>query len=191
MKKRYTIIVLIMLPFLLCCKRDSKKESPVVKDGKILIEKTMQTPMERKRMQPVQSEQSVVLKNKTFQSVITCTPNDTLPKVTSVNGDVFIDNQINLKILNGTQLVVNKTFTKHNFASLVSTGFLKRAILEGMVYDKTLPEGIAYAVSLSFPQSDLYVPITMVVNEAGVVHMERVEVLDEALPADSVAGSNE
>ena len=39
--------------------------------------------------------------------------------------------------------------------------FLSKSILEGIVYEKTTPQGIVYAASVCYPQTDLYMPLSI------------------------------
>lgn len=76
--------------------------------------------------------------------------------------------------------MLNKTFTKADFASVVELDFLKKSILEGLVFDKTTSHGIVYAASVCYPQTDLYVPLSIIVTPDGKMSIERVESLEEA-----------
>ena len=57
--------------------------------------------------------------------------------------------------------------------------FLAKSILEGMVYNKTTPQGIVYAASVCYPQTDLYVPISITITADGKMTMVREELLEE------------
>ena len=57
-------------------------------------------------------------------------------------GDTYVDNKIVLHLTRGNETVLNKTFTKNDFSSVVDAKFLSKSILEGIVYDKTTPQGI-------------------------------------------------
>ena len=56
---------------------------------------------------------------------------------------------------------------------------MKHAILEGLVYNKTTPQGIVYAVSISYPQTDLYAPLSLTVSADGKISMAKEEVLED------------
>ena len=78
------------------------------------------------------------------------------------------------------------TFTKRNFVSIVGEDFLAKSILEGMVYNKTTPQGIVYAASVCYPQTDLYVPISITITADGKMTMAREELLEEIYDEEGV-----
>ena len=82
---------------------------------------------------------------------------------------------------------MDNVFSKESFASLVDARFLKYAILEGLVYDKTTPQGIIYAASICYPQSDLYVPLRLTVSADGKISMAKEELLEEVYGEDAVS----
>lgn len=138
------------------------------------------------RMQVSRSEVDIKYKGKEYHSVISRTPDENLPRVVSELGDTYVDNQIVLRLTRGSDQVFNMTFTKNNFASLVGSEFLGKSILEGMVYNKTTPQGIVYAASVCYPQTDLYVPISIIISADGKMSMEKVEVLEDIYEEDSI-----
>ena len=110
------------------------------------------------RMQVSKAEVDIKFKGKDSHSFISRTPDENLPLVKNEMGNTFVDNKIQLRLTRGNEQVFNMTFTKKNFSSIVSDDFLSKSILEGMVYNKTTPQGIVYAASVCYPQTDLYVP---------------------------------
>lgn len=131
------------------------------------------------RMQMSEIKQTITLKGKEYQSVVKRAPNDSLPRVKNEAGDTFVDNVITLRINRGSESVFNKTFTKRSFSSLISADFMKNAILEGMVFDKTSIGGLVYAVSVSYPQTDLYFPISVTIAPDGKMSMEKDDLMEE------------
>ena len=92
---------------------------------------------------------------------------------------MHVDNKIVLRITRGSENVLNKTFTKNDFSSVVDAKFLSKSILEGIVYDKTTPEGIVYAASVCYPQTDLYVPLSITVTADGKMSIKKVDMLED------------
>ena len=76
---------------------------------------------------------------------------------------------------------MNKTFTKNDFSSVVDAKFLSKSILEGIVYDKTTPQGIVYAASVCYPQTDLYMPLSITITADGKMSIQKVDMLEEGL----------
>ena len=110
------------------------------------------------RMQVSKAEVDIKFKGKDYHSFISRTPDENF----------------------------NMTFTKKNFSSIVSDDFLSKSILEGMVYNKTTPQGIVYAASVCYPQTDLYVPISITITADGKMTMEKEELLEEIYEEDSI-----
>ena len=97
----------------------------------------------------------------------------------------YVDNKIVLRITRGGENVLNKTFTKNDFSSVVDANFLSKSVLEGIVYDKTTPEGIVYAASVCYPQTDLYVPLSITVSADGKMSIKKVDMLEEDYPEET------
>ena len=89
------------------------------------------------------------------------------------------DNKIVLHLTRGNETVLNKTFTKNDFSSVVDANFLSKSILEGIVYDKTTPQGIVYAASVCYPQTDLYMPLSITITADGKMSIQKVDILEE------------
>ena len=86
----------------------------------------------------------------------------------------------------GNEQIFNMTFTKRNFASIVGEDFLSKSILEGMVYNKTTPQGIVFAASVCYPQTDLYVPISITITADGKMTMVREELLEDIYDEEGI-----
>lgn len=138
------------------------------------------------RMQISDSKTSFTFKGKEYQSRVFRRPDDNLPVVTNEQGDKFIDNRITLRITTGGKSVVDKEFTKESFASLVDARFLKHSILEGVVYDKNTPKGMVYAASICYPQTDLYIPLSITVSADGKISLAKEELLEDIHLTDSI-----
>lgn len=133
------------------------------------------------RMQTSKSETDIKFKGKEYHSLVSRTPDESLPHVKNEMGDTYVDNKIVLRLTRGDATVVNKTFTKNDFASVVDAKFLSKSVLEGIVFDKTAPEGIVYAASVCYPQTDLYVPLSITITADGKMSIKKVDVLEEGL----------
>lgn len=137
------------------------------------------------RMQVSKAEVNIKFRGKDYHSSISRTPDEDLPLVKDERGNKFVDNKIQLRLTRGNEQVFNMTFTKKNFASIVGEDFLSNSILEGMVYNKTTPQGIVYAASVCYPQTDLYVPISITITADGKMTMVREELLEEIYEENS------
>ena len=132
------------------------------------------------RMQTSKSEIDIKFKGKDYRSFVSRTPDESLPHVTNEMGDTYMDNKIVLRLTRGGESVFNKTFTKNDFSSVVDADFLAKSVLEGIVYDKTTPQGIVYAASVCYPQTDLYVPLSITITADGKMSIQKVDMLEDA-----------
>ena len=137
------------------------------------------------RMQTSKSEADFKFKGKDYHSIVSRTPDESLPHIKNEMGDTYVDNKIVLRITRGGENVLNKTFTKNDFSSVVDANFLSKSVLEGIVYDKTTPEGIVYAASVCYPQTDLYVPLSITVSADGKMSIKKVDMLEEDYPEET------
>ena len=167
MKQIYIIATLVMA-FLTGCKSDKKDSQEEVKQMFQIESVDEDTGL--KRMQVSRINQEFACKGKKFKLSVERLPSDELPRVKSDMG-LFADNIIKVKITreNGTSLF-EKTFTKNDFAAHLSEKYLKRSVLEGLVFDDVRTNEkneICLAASVSYPMTDLYVPFTLVVSQDG------------------------
>ena len=130
-------------------------------------------------MQVSDVKATFTFKGKEYQSSVVRRPDESLPIVKNEQGEKFVDNRITLRLTSGGKQVVDRVFTKESFASLVDAKFMKYAILEGLVYDQTTPQGIIYAASVCYPQSDLYVPIKLTITADGKISMTQDEMMED------------
>ncbi len=134
------------------------------------------------RMQVSRINQEIACKGKKFQLSIERTPDEKLPHVKSDMG-LFMDNSIKVKIAreNGTALF-EKKFTKSDFAAYLPEKYLKRSVLEGLVFDDVRTgekKEITLAASVSYPMTDLYIPFVLVVTQGGKLSISKDEDMGE------------
>ena len=109
---------------------------------------------------------------------------DSLPVVVDDEGTRFADNVYTLAIMAGGQEFFHRSFTKAAFASHLSNDFRQHGILDGMMFDPSL-SGLAFAVSVSMPQSDMVEPLILRVDRQGGIAIERDERSDADLDDSS------
>ena len=134
------------------------------------------------RMQVSRIQQEIACKGKTFQLSVERTPDDKLPQVKSDMG-LFVDNTIRVKITRGDgSALFEKSFTKNDFAAYLPEKYLKRSVLEGLVFDDVRTEEkkeITLAASVSYPMTDLYIPFVLVVSQDGRLSISKDEDMGE------------
>jgi hypothetical protein len=115
-------------------------------------------------------------------------PSDSMPKVKNESGLGFTDNKITLTIKRANGLpFFHKTFKKIDFKHVVEADFMKDAILEGIVFDKVENEQFSFSGSVSYPQSDMFVAVRILVSRAGAVSIQKDENADIGSDEDSIA----
>ncbi|WP_291585614.1 DUF4738 domain-containing protein [Bacteroides sp.] len=182
MKRFIYLFILLLLAVLTACSGGSKKTD----EGSLILMQDSVDNRGLQRMQVSKAEVDIKFKGKDYHSFISRTPDEDLPLVKNEMGNTFVDNKIQLRLTRGNEQVFNMTFTKKNFSSIVSDDFLSKSILEGMVYNKTTPQGIVYAASVCYPQTDLYVPVSITITADGKMIMEKEELLEEIYEEDSI-----
>lgn len=143
------------------------------------------------RMQISRVNQSIVCNGKKYTLFIERAPGDSLPPVKSDLG-IFADNRIVVRITreNGSKIFA-KTFTKQSFSDFVNPDNLRHFILEGVVFDEektNAGKNIMLAASVSYPQTDLYIPFSITVTPEGRMSISKNEDMEELtpLPGDSL-----
>lgn len=170
----HILVCASVIVFTACSSQDKNR-----KDGMQVLKQDSTEIAGPQRTQVSDVKTTFTYKGKEYRSSVVRRPDDALPIVRNEQGEKFVDNRITLRITCGGKQVVDKVFTKENFASLVDAKFMQYAILEGLVYDKTTPQGIIYAASVCYPQSDLYVPIRLTITGDGKITMAKEELMEE------------
>ena len=181
-------ILFIALTILLAtaCKSDKKQGDSLYSDLEENQNEVHTRADGAQRMQTSHVKTEIKWKGKDYLTTITRTPDEALSKVTAENGTPFVDNKIVLTITCGGKPFFNKTFTKADFASVVDASFLRKAILEGLVYNKTTPNAIVFAASVCYPQTDLYIPLAISISADGKMTIRKDELLEEIYESEGL-----
>lgn len=106
---------------------------------------------------------------------------DSLPVVTDETGIRYTDNVLSLTVSKEGGLIFHKTFYKHSFKSFLDSDFYKHAILEGMAFDRIENGKLCFSVSISYPMSDLYIPLLISFDSNGNYVITQDLVLDNVV----------
>ena len=98
---------------------------------------------------------------------------------------VYADNYIRLRVNREGKEIFNKAFTKNHFRNYMEKGFISHAILEGMAFDKVDGNNLRFAASVSYPASDIYIPLSITISPDGSYQITKDEVLDTVVAIDS------
>ena len=180
MKRLYYLIACLSACILVGC--SGNKQSQAEEQRQIFQIDSVDVHTGVQRMQAMHINQEISCKGKKYYLVIDRVPADELPAVKSEMG-TFADNRITVKITreNGTPLF-SKSFVKNDFATYLTTDYLKHSVLEGLVFDdvKTADsKEITLAASISYPMTDLYIPFTLVISPDGKLSLSKDEDMGE------------
>lgn len=188
MKQLYFLLIVVLVAMSSC---GGKKGTSVSEEQLMFQIDSVDQVTGVQRMQISRINQSIESRGKKYNLFIERAPGDSLPPVKSELG-IFADNRIIVKITreNGNK-VFAKTFTKQSFSDFLSADHLRHFILEGIVFDEektNADQNIVLAASVSYPQTDLYIPFSITVTPEGRMSIAKNEDMEEIppLPNDSL-----
>ena len=106
---------------------------------------------------------------------------DSLGNITDDEGTRYINNYVKLTLTYGGSQVFSHTFTKADFAPIADSRFFKRAVLQGMAFDKVEDGNVRFMASVGTPDSDEFVQFAITIDRQGTHIIEPAEVMDETL----------
>lgn len=174
--RKYSWMIMCVATYILSACAGSQKEREASREA-FMQDSIRRT--EPQRMQVSETTAEVTFRGKKYESVVVRRPDDSLPLVTNSQGERFVDNRITLTLTHKGKTILHRVFTKESFATLVDAKFMKYAILEGVVLDEPSDQGVVYAASVGYPQSDLYVPLRITVSADGKVSMDKEELMED------------
>ena len=136
-------------------------------------------------MQSSLAHTDATYRGRNYHTTVMRRADSSLPMVTNEQGEQFVDNRIKLRVECGGHVVLDRDFTKQDFASWVDARFLRYSVLEAIVFNEVTTSGLAFSASVCYPQTDLYIPLRITVSADGRLQIEREE-LQEA-PQDEPA----
>lgn len=113
-----------------------------------------------------------------YQYIIKRTPDESIPKALDEEGNSYIDNRIELDITSGGRPFFSRVFLKSNFDGMIDSSFVKKGILEGLVFDKVKDGKINFSVSISYPQTDMYESLMIEITPTGGMSIKKDESMD-------------
>ncbi len=155
--------------FLASCKSEQKKSEDIITHKIVKIEP--QAPI---RMQDDMRQTKCEVNGKTITCEVVRRADESLGMVKDEIGQEFIDNRITLTVTRADSTVILKhTYTKHDFDAHLTDGYRQGGILEGLVFDRVEGDTILFAASVSLPQTDEYIPLTISLTQNGATKVAR------------------
>lgn len=137
-------------------------------------------------LQTIEADVDTVYRGKPYHSYVVRRADESLPQVSDESGARYLDNRITLRLTCSGNKVLERDFLKSSFAQYLDSDFLEHALLEGLTFDKIVPDGLQYIASVGYPESDLYVPFSVVVSARGDVTIRKADLFDND-DADSIS----
>ncbi len=182
-KAFYMLVICTFCAF--SCQSDTQKEEQS-------LPVSVDTPQSSSKgqLQPSAVTREAQLNGKNYTFTVTRSPDPSLPELEVSDHVPFLDNRIELQIVQGASEILHRSFTKKDFAQVVSPRFLERAMLEGLVYDRIENGKFLFAASVCIPTTDLYIPARILISPQGTVTIEKEDSMDDTLDAE-LQGSEE
>lgn len=170
-------VSLIMLGVISCSPSNKSLEEQT--DSLLYYDETMDNGIIR--MNSIKYSDSIKTNTNCYLYQIERQPDSTLPNVKDQYSElVYLDNRIDVHILKNGKEFFRHSFVKSDFKSFLDEGFMKYGILEGFVFDRTTGNSLRFATSVSFPQSDMYIPLIVTINNQGQYDIQRDNIMEEA-----------
>ena len=149
-------------------------------DDNIITEKIeVSEPTAPVKMQKSEQVKDVEWLGSEYTCEIQRVPDDSLAMVTDETGQEFVDNRASLKIRRKDGSVfLSRTFTKSSFDACLNDDYRRTGILEGFVFDRVDDQSLVFAVSVSHPQTDEYIPLVVRISRIGDVSIARDTQMD-------------
>lgn len=180
MKKNKMVWAFLCLILLVSCQTKENKEQ---KFEERAFQLSVDTETGIFRMQQSDAHGNVVIGGVEYYYSINRAPSDDLPRVKDGEGNLYVDNVIDVKVTRNGKSLFAKRFTKKDFSSFVEASFLSKSILEGLVFDKEVDGKLRFAASVCQPQTDLFIPLSLTLSSDGRLHIGKGSVFDEEIPS--------
>ena len=182
MKQVYLLFVVVLVIMSSC---GGKKEASAKVEQLMFQIESVDSVTGLQRMRVSRVDELIVSSGKKYRLFIERAPSDSLPNVRSDMG-LFSDNRAIVRILheNGHRLF-SKIFTKHSFSQFLKPTNFPHYILEGVVFDEEKTrtgKNIVLAASVSFPQTDMYVPFSITITPEGKMSISKNDDMEELPP---------
>lgn len=113
-------------------------------------------------------------------------PDPSQPKVKDTDLDeVYMDNSVTLTIMQDGAEFFKQTFSKPDFANYIDEEYRKNGILDGFIYDEEEKDKLSFNVSISYPASDAFAPLSLTVGKDKSITIVKQTIIDEGgVPQD-------
>lgn len=176
MKISRTLFITAVMGFVVASCGEKKPSTDIIAKKS---EKT--APAAPAKMQDYNHKEDVDWIGKTYSVEIKRTVDVELPMIVDDLGNKFYDNKITVRVLRPDGSVFfDKIFSKADFASCMTEGYMKKNALLGIVLDKADGDNLCFAASVGSPDvlSDEYMPLIITLSRTGNVSIKKDTRLD-------------
>lgn len=113
---------------------------------------------------------------------ITSQPDDELPTVIDEDGMKYKDNRYKLRIVKDGQTLFDRSFTKADFKSYLSSNFQKYGIMDGLRYNHAEEGKLYFNACVSYPDSDMSCPFFLIIGPDGSYSIKPDTTIDDDVP---------
>ena len=110
---------------------------------------------------------------------ITSQPDDELPVVVDEDGVKYKDNRYKLLIVKDGKTLFERSFTKADFKSMLSSDFQKYGIMDGLRFNHAEEGKLFFNACVSYPDSDMSYPFILTIGPDGSYSITPDTSLDE------------
>lgn len=178
MIKKYYILLIISLCLVVTACGNKSEKTDLTEEQRIFQVAEVSKNTGLQLMQESHASIEITCQSQKYNLVIDRVPDESLPAIDSEMGR-FADNSIKVTLINAQgQPAFQHQFTKGEFASYVSSSFLKQSVLEGIVYDTEKGcsgTQVHLLSSVCTPGTDLYVPFGIIIDIRGGINISRLE----------------
>lgn len=142
------------------------------------------------RMQDYSHKETVDWLGKTYSVEIKRNVDAELPMIVDDSGSKYYDNKITVTVSRSDGSVFfDRSFSKADFSSCLTEGYMKKSALLGIVLDKAEGDNLCFAASVGSPDvlSDEYMPLVMTLSRMGNINIKK----DTRLDSDNNASEDE
>lgn len=119
---------------------------------------------------------------------ITRQPDDELPIIEDEDGLKFKDNRSTLVIVKDGTTLFNKSFTKADFKSKLSSDLQKYGIMDGMRFDHAEEGKLYFNACVTYPENDMSAPFFLIIGPDGSHSIIDDTTVDEDVPVTTLEG---
>ena len=129
---------------------------------------------------------TITLRQAQLTYICSIAPDTLLPVVTNPDGQRYFDNTATLTVRRGGNILIERSFTKRDFANYVPPKQMNSCVLAGLTYDELAAEqhddALRFIATVGDPDeaNGVNFPVELIVSPDGGLRMEQAEDIETA-----------